>query len=187
MKDYLKEAKFDVQIVINNKENIDEKKLSYGAALALCEHILEKYPDDDTLQNYIDPNSNSFGFVGYSGNGYKLSVSAGLEIVDTLEEHNCPQRVSGPWAYDNGPDTWKLIGKDKCCSYCGSLHPDRVIELIKEHGTSIIELSTKSYKLYINQPNVPNASFGGIKYYRHHDTKEFVDQINELYIKAKQK
>jgi hypothetical protein len=112
-------------------------------------------------------------------------VNAYLPIIDTGEEHNCPQRTPGPWAYGDGPDTWKLIGKDKCCSFCGSLHPDRVIELVKEHGTSIIEMSTKSYKLYINQPNVPNASFGGIKYYRHHDTKEFVDQINELYKKEK--
>lgn len=86
----------------------------------------------------------------------------------------------GPREREEHLDTWELRGKDKCCSFCGSLHPERVLELVRENGSSIIEMSTKGYKWYVNQPNVPNAAFGGIKYYRHHDTQEFIDELNRL-------
>ncbi len=45
-----------------------------------------------------------------------------------------------------------------------------LIELIKEKGFGIIERSTKSYKWYV----------GNFKYYRMHDTAEFIEQYNTL-------
>ena len=97
--------------------------------------------------------------------------------VDKLERQTCPQRMTG----ESNIDTWKLLPNgDRTCSYCGSLHPESVISIIKEFGGSVIECSTKSYKWYINRPNVHNAMEGGIKYYRYHDTEEFVQQLNLL-------
>ena len=184
----LKTAKFEVKIKTpKHKFQIHQKDISYGAAMALCEDVLEKFPDDEILQEQLTACMDSFGFRGFGGaNGYDITISAYRPTIKTEEEHQCPQRVEGPWAYGNGTDVWEIRGDDKCCSYCGSLHPDRVIELMKEHGVGIIERSTKNYKWYVNRPNIPNASFGGIKYYRHHDTEEFINQFNELISKSKQ-
>lgn len=176
----LKEAKFDVEIKTPSGLNIKEKEMSYGAAMALCEHVLEQNPDDETLQEQLSSCMNHFGFQGFGGaGGYSISISAYKPSYDTDEVHQCPSRESGPWNYPE-TDTWKIIGKDKCCSYCGSIHPDRVLELINEHGFKVINRSDKQHKWYIEQPNVPNASFGGIKYYRWHDTEEFIKGYNEL-------
>ncbi len=73
-----------------------------------------------------------------------------------------------------------LVGEDLCCSFCGSLNPDRVIDLIKQYGFSIINPSTKSYKWYVERLHIPNASFGGIKYYRWHDDEKFIKDYNDL-------
>lgn len=70
------------------------------------------------------------------------------------------------------PDTWD-IGPDgnRTCSYCGSLHPDDLMEICRRtlvderYG---IEGTTKSYKVYVRQPGVRNAGDGGIKFYMHH-------------------
>ena len=73
-------------------------------------------------------------------------------------------------------DTWEIRENNLYhCSYCGSLHPDEVLKLIKEHGFGIINHSDKQYKWYID---IPSKSI--LKYYRHHDTDEFINAYNEL-------
>lgn len=181
----LKDAKFNVEIKTPSGININEKDLSYGAAQVLCEHVLEQNTEDNKLQEQLKSCMDSFGFRGFGGDGYSITISAYKPVYDTEEEHECPQRMQGPFNLPD-KDTWTIIGEDKCCSYCGSLHPDRVLELVEKHGFQIIEQTSKSYKWYINQPNVSNASFGGIKYYRYHDTQEFVDKLNQLFKKTKQ-
>jgi hypothetical protein len=179
----LKEAKFDVEIKTPGGVNVKEKELSYGAAMALCEHILEQNPDDETLQEQLSSCMNHFGFQGFWGaGGYSITISAYKPIIQTEEKHTCPERMNGfgPWDKEENLDTWEIRGQDKCCSFCGSMHPDRVLELVKEQGFKVISRSDKQYKWYIEQANVPNASFGGIKYYRWHDTEEFINGYNEL-------
>jgi hypothetical protein len=70
------------------------------------------------------------------------------------------------------PDTWDL-GPDgnRTCSYCGSIHPDDLMEICRktleseEYG---VEGTDKSYKVYVRQPGVRNASEGAIKFYKQH-------------------
>lgn len=185
----LKESKFRIEIKTpDGKININEKDLSYGAAMSLCEHILEEHKDDDILQERMTTCMESFGFCGFGGSGYSITISAYKPVIKTDEKQVCPSRSqnSGPWNYGDGEDYWEIRGEDKCCSYCGSLHPDRVIELVKEQGWEIVEFTTKRYKCYVNRKNIPNASFGGIKYYRWHDTKELLDEIRKEFIDKKE-
>lgn len=187
MRDELvKEATFDVEIKTPSGYKLEEKGIEYMKARALCEKALAENPNDELLQEQLLLCIDSFGFRGFGGGGgYSITINAYRPMVETGEEHLCPERMEGPFNLPE-KDTWRMIGKDKCCSYCDSLHPDRVLELVKEQGFGIIEQTIKGYKWYINQKNVPNASFGGIKYYRAHDTKEFIDGLNELYRQSKQ-
>ena len=74
------------------------------------------------------------------------------------DTHVCPRRAEnpGPWKYDT-TDTWTtgrgLIGQDDVgpsCSYCGSLHPDRFMELIRDGW--IVGPTDKNYKAYLARP-----------------------------------
>lgn len=182
MREPRKDAIYDVEIKTPDGILVSLIKTDFDTAWAACNAIQESSKDEQLLKHLGDV-IRLFGFMGYyGGNGYSIRVSASLPRIETGEKQTCGRRMAdfGPWQREENLDTWCLIGNDKICSFCGSLHPDRVIELIKEHGWGIVERSTKSYKIYINQPNVPNASFGGIKYYRHHDTDKFIEDWNAL-------
>ncbi len=99
------------------------------------------------------------------------------------DRQRCGRRGEGFFGLETEalPDYWKkLPNGDRVCSFCGSLHPESVIQIIKEHGFQGIQRSDKSYKWYISRPNIHNALEGGIKYYRMHDTPEFIAAYNEL-------
>lgn len=74
-------------------------------------------------------------------------------------------------------DKFKSNG-DRVCSYCGSLHPDDMFELVRKcadapedapyMSVTEIEPSDKAYKIYVKQPGVRNAHEGGIKFYTQH-------------------
>lgn len=75
------------------------------------------------------------------------------------EQQTCPRRLSdfGPWERTENLDTWTtghgLIGQDQVgpsCSFCGSLHPDRFIALVREGW--IVGPTDKSYKVYFARP-----------------------------------
>ena len=185
----IKTAFFDVEIKTPKKTLLKKKNISYNEAISECERILLENKDDEKLCEILNDCIRNFGFQGTYNDGYDVHISAYNKTINTKEKQTCRSRLEqrGDVEENHNLDTWQLRGKDKCCSYCGSLHPDRVLELVKEHGFGIVDPSTKDYKWYINQPNVPNAGFGGIKYYRWHDTKEFIDQYNELVSLAKAK
>ncbi len=74
-------------------------------------------------------------------------------------KQTCPRRISdlGPWERKEGLDRWTtghgLVGQEQVglsCSFCGSLHPDRFMELIREGW--IIGPTDKSYKAYLESP-----------------------------------
>jgi hypothetical protein len=60
----------------------------------------------------------------------------------------------------------------RTCSYCGSLHPDDVVDILYqflEDPAYHFSTTDKGYKFYANRPGTQNASQGGIKYYTWHD------------------
>jgi hypothetical protein len=66
---------------------------------------------------------------------------------------------------------WEVVGADRVCSFCGSLHPadlEAILDRCIETGEVQISHSTKGYKVYINRPEIQNASEGAIKYYIWH-------------------
>jgi hypothetical protein len=79
-----------------------------------------------------------------------------------------------------GQDRWQRFKSngDRVCSYCGSLHPDDMFELVRQSATvpedadvhSVVEIkpSDKGYKTYVHRPGIRNAHEGGIKFYHQH-------------------
>lgn len=177
----LKTAIFDVVIKSKNV-NINEVGLSYDETKELIDRVALENPDDEKLQQEYNRNKNNFGFSGMTQFGFEYRISAYKPKVMAIEVQTCPYRMAnpGPWVFEEGLDHWDLIGDDKCCSFCGSLHPERVLELIENEGFSIIESSDKYYKLYVNRKEIPNASFGGIKFYTYHFNSDQIKRYNEL-------
>jgi hypothetical protein len=112
------------------------------------------------------------------------------QLVDVLPEPmTCGRRQesgrddpASPF-HGSGPnlDHWekfKAPPGNRVCSYCGSLHPDDMFALVKmcaeapadaEYNSVVeIEPSDKSYKVYVHQPGIRNASEGWIKFYMQH-------------------
>lgn len=144
--------------------------------------------DDEQLVKHMEGSIRSFGFSGISSGGYRIHISARMERIKGKEKFTCGRRQD-LFAYQGqvkNEDTWDLINGDRICSYCGSMHPDEVLAIAME-TPGAIERSDKGYKWYINRPNRPNASFGGIKYYRQHDTPEFVAAWNRMIDERKAK
>lgn len=174
-------TRFAVKIV-SPMFNCDKKDMEFDEAWALANEALEKNKDFPKFHGQLQDCLNSFGYSGWGNGEWDISIDARIPRIIGEEKHLCKRRAGSPLGAKiaGEHDTWDKIGDDLCCSFCGSLHPDRVLELVKEHGPQIIEPSTKDYKWYIRQPHIMNAGFGGIKYYRHHDTKEFIDELNKL-------
>lgn len=75
------------------------------------------------------------------------------------QTQTCPRRMSdfGPWERTEGLDRWTtghgVIGQDHIglsCSFCGSLNPDRFMELVTEGW--VVGPTDKSYKAYLESP-----------------------------------
>jgi hypothetical protein len=80
--------------------------------------------------------------------------------MEAEEQQTCPRRMSdwGPWERAENLDRWTtghgVIGQDRVglsCSFCGSLHPDRFMELVR--GGWIVGPTDKSYKAYLGRPS----------------------------------
>jgi len=114
-------------------------------------------------------------------------------LVDVLPEPmSCPRRSESPLANRTfpGPDHWQKFKSngDRTCSYCGSLHFDDFVRLVRVaagapleadyRSTVSIEPSDKGYKVYVNQPGVRNAHEGGIKFYMQHVPRTADDKID---------
>jgi len=161
---------------------IEHRSLTFEEAAHIVNRILDEHSEDSILQEQLKACRESFGFRGYSGGGYNITISAYRPRVILEEKSNCGSPNNDPMFFPDLPRVWEMTGDDKVCSFCGSLHPDRVIELVKEHGIGIIESITKGYKWYVTRKDVPNASFGGIKYYRWHDVDRpgFIEELKAM-------
>ena len=174
---------FDIEIKIPNGVSFKKIGLEKQKDIEEFDFFIEKN-GDEKLKEIAENVKQHFGFMSTSNAGYSVSVSGYMPRIKEGEKHTCPQRANSLGSMIDSEaeniDIWETRGDDKCCSFCGSLHPDRLLELITEHGFNIIEASTKSYKLYVNRKSVPNASYGGIKYYMWHNTPEFIEKYNGL-------
>lgn len=108
-----------------------------------------------------------------------------------MDRQTCPRRMSeiGPWEHKEDLDTWRQSGNDRVCSFCGSLHPadfEAVLERVIQDEKCSISLSDKGYKVYVNRPEIRNASEGAIKYYKQHNytSADDIARIEPLFIQA---
>ena len=78
------------------------------------------------------------------------------------ERQTCGRRMFdlGPWEREEGLDDWKgkggIIGQHavgRCCSFCGSLHPEDFMEKVREGW--IVGGTDKNYKWYLDKPRTP--------------------------------
>lgn len=74
-------------------------------------------------------------------------------------KQTCPRRMSdlGPWERAADLDEWRpdrgVIGQDQIglsCSFCGSLNPDRFMELVRAGW--VVGPTDKNYKAYLGRP-----------------------------------
>lgn len=80
----------------------------------------------------------------------------------------------GPWERAENLDRWDERPAGLCCSFCGSLHPDRFMALLREGFE--VGPTDKPYKAYIKTPT------GETKFYFVHLSDEqqttFVELLN---------
>lgn len=99
--------------------------------------------------------------------------------------HSCGSRGSVDLTL---PDRWH-IGSDgnRTCSYCGSMHPEDLMEICRKTMINAdygVESTTKSYKVYVRQPGVRNAAEGAIKFYMWHAAAKPTREDQELFSTA---
>lgn len=111
--------------------------------------------------------------------------------LSTTDKQTCPRRMSeiGLWEHKEAQDTWRTVGVDRVCSFCGSLHPadfEAVLERVIQDERCSISLSDKGYKVYVNRPEIRNASEGAIKYYKQHNytNPDDIARIEPLFVQA---
>jgi hypothetical protein len=74
------------------------------------------------------------------------------------QQHTCPRRAETRHDDPTSPfvgsgtnlDTWRDGTTGASCSYCGSLHPGKFMELVREGW--IVGPTDKSYKAYLSRP-----------------------------------
>lgn len=100
-------------------------------------------------------------------------------------KQTCPRRMQeyGPWEREEGLDSWSTSSRRSgeqtpFCSFCGSLHPARFLELIAEGWR--VEPTDKNYKAYL-RTRQDDASLWTKFYYQHlsgEQQQEFIDLYN---------
>lgn len=118
----------------------------------------------------------------------------------------CPRRMNqtGPWEHDPDLDRWKSGDeawekfpwpwKPRRCSFCGSLHPDDAMRLLRE-GWVEEKATGKQYKAYFYPPAKVSAMRAGLtgeseydshpkppaKLYVYHLNKEQIAELNDIH------
>ncbi len=65
---------------------------------------------------------------------------------------NCPRREEVPeYPGMKKSDVWEKRGGLRCCSFCGSLHPDDFMDALEKRRS--IATTSKNYKVYVMLPN----------------------------------
>lgn len=107
-----------------------------------------------------------------------------------IEYHTCPgRRQEGPWdASAACVDRWEWRGDDRVCSFCGSLHPNDFESLLWRvlyDEQVLIFPADHANKIYLQRPEVSDASQGALKYKKWHNlSAEWVARINPRFHEA---
>lgn len=100
----------------------------------------------------------------------------------------CPLSIGHMLYQGEDKDYWYKVGKDLICSFCGSMHPNQFLQhcknVIDDNAQHIsVNLNDWKTKVYIERPEVRNASEGAIKFKLVHlpeeNKKEYIDVINK--------
>lgn len=96
---------------------------------------------------------------------------------------------AGPATCSGHPARWeRMPDGNRTCSMCGSIHQDDLMALCRmtlgdeRYG---IDGTDKSYKVYVRQPGVRNASEGAIKFYMQHAPAAPCEEDIKLFADAK--
>ncbi len=94
----LKAAIFNVRIETPIEVLVDIKGVDYDTAYATCELIVDTNKDK-VITDMVSKCMNSFGFMGYCGNYYSVTISAHKERKKTGIMHTCQSLIRdlGPW------------------------------------------------------------------------------------------
>jgi hypothetical protein len=134
-------------------------------------------------------------FVASDEDSTEIMQIVGIKPIQTdygtseITHMTCRSRMEqqGPWEYREGLDKWEYSPNgDRTCSFCGSLHPEDFMDLVRKAaaGEPIeVEPSDKTYKIYVGRQSVKNASEGGIKFYTWH-LPTISDEDRELFAQA---
>lgn len=105
--------------------------------------------------------------------------------------HTCLGRMRGhgPWEKDEYMDTWKKAGRDKVCSFCGSLQVGEFIKIMKRSITDpkiLIARSKDNQRAIIRRPGIRSSRQGGVKFTIHHTPTDLgeLHTFNQLFNQA---
>lgn len=109
------------------------------------------------------------------------------QVEEAMLPHMCPRRGElPPSAQFPTQDVWRLVGPDRVCSFCGSIHSEDLRALLPSvvDGAQIhLDVSDRRHKVYIRRPGIRNAGEGAIKFYLVHGPpntdKGFWDLLND--------
>lgn len=93
------------------------------------------------------------------------------EVEEAMLPHMCPRRGElPPSAQLPTQDVWRLVGLDRVCSFCGSIHPEDLRALLPnvDGMQTHLDVSDRRHKVYIRRPGIRNAGDGAIKFYLVH-------------------
>lgn len=103
-----------------------------------------------------------------------------------MDIQTCPRRMRemGPWSREEGQDSWldeprRTGGAVPVCSFCGSLHPGKFLELVAEGW--LVGPTDKSYKAYLHQTSRDPEGPVRAKFYFQHLSDEQQQQFVNLY------
>lgn len=162
---------------------LGERLRSLGDRLCVLEYDRErKNPDvlalEEKLAALPTPHSVTvWGDVMALVEAYFIVEEKKYQETLVGEPFLCERRhsMSGPLP---GPDRWQFVGRDRTCTYCGSLHPEDLekicVEAAKADSQAEVSRTDKNYKLYARWAETSNAMDGGIKFYVWHLPKDAV-------------
>lgn len=105
--------------------------------------------------------------------------------VELPRDERCP--LDDGRLFNQLPELWSKVGDDRCCNYCGSIHPDDFLALLDKFTDSdlpywYLSLNDRKDKIYLHRPEVKNADDGAIKFKVAHladyDKDDVKPQIN---------
>lgn len=96
-------------------------------------------------------------------------------------KHTCPRRIGelGPWVHGNNLDMWETHRFGEMwreCSFCGGLHPEDAIKLLKFPGTEIVT-TDKNYKIYLRGIGLREQAKVYFMHFNEEQRKEWNEEV----------